>query len=364
MAEVRDNILSIRSVPPYIRSGDSISRIMWTFITVLILPCIYSVYLFGFHAALILAACVISAVLSGTFFRLLLKREVRIFNGASVITGLLVGMNVPPDIPVWIPVTGTVFAVIIVRELYGGTGHNIFNPALAGRAFMMASWPIYMTSFRHITIPGNGLAVSETIPKELFDVITQATPLTVMKEGTRIAGELNIPFETIYNSLMNKSMIKALVAGNTGGCIGETSALLLLAGALILLWRKIITWHIPVTFIGTVALAFYIYYSLIGSSYPGYITLIHVLSGGLIMGAFFMATDMVTSPLSGRGKLIFGMGCGIITFIIRLKGGYVEGVCYAILIMNAVVPLIDRFLKPAVFGYSRDITDQQVQASK
>jgi electron transport complex protein RnfD len=283
-----------------------------------------------------------------------LRRNVTITSGASVITGLLVGMNVPPDIPVWIPALGSVFAVVIVRELYGGIGHNIFNPALAGRAFMMASWPVYMTSFRNMTLPGNSPAISETIPKEIFDVITRATPLTAMKDGTILARELNVPVEAIYDSLMNKTVLKVLLIGNTGGCIGEASAALILAGALVLLWRKIITWHIPLTFIGTVASAFYIYYYYKGLPHPGYLTMNQVFSGGLILGAFFMATDMVTSPLSGRGMLLFGFGCGLITFIIRLMGGYPEGVCYAILIMNSLVPLIDRITKPSIFGYSRN----------
>lgn len=364
MPEVRENNILITSAPPYIKSSDSAFKIMLTFTLVLMIICAHSIYIFGFHAALILAVCVGTGVLSGMLFRLLMKRKIHFTDGSSVITGLLVAMNVPPDLPLWIPAAGTVFAVVIVRELYGGTGHNIFNPALAGRAFMMASWPVYMTSFRHMTVPANMPVLSDTIPKEIFDVITQATPLTVIKDGTRLTQELNIPLDTIFDFFMRNNTLKMLAAGNTGGCIGETSALILLAGVLFLLWRKIISWHIPVTFIGTVASAFYIYYYIKGYPYAGWMTLIHVFSGGLILGACYMATDMVTSPLSGRGMLIFGVGCGFLTFIIRLKGGYPEGVCYAILIMNAVVPLIDRVTKPRVFGYSGKISDKKYQAEK
>lgn len=347
----RENNLSAMSVSPYIKSGDSAFKIMMTFALVLVFICIHSIYTFGMHAALIIAVCIGTALLSEVLFRLLMKRKIRIKDCSSLITGLLVGMNVPPDLPVWVPATGTVFAVIIVKELFGGTGYNIFNPALSGRAFIMASWPVYMTSFRHISMPGGITFTSDTIPGEILDVITKATPLTVIKDGTRLAAEHNIPFDAIYDFLMKNNFLKMLAVGNSGGCIGEASALVLLAGALILLWRKIITWHIPFAFIGTVSLAFFTYYYFNGFTYAGKITLIQVFSGGLILGAFYMATDMVTSPLSPGGMLIFGMGCGLLTFIIRLAGGYPEGVCYAILIMNAMVPLIDRLTKPRISGY-------------
>jgi len=166
--------------------------------------------------------------------------------------------------------------------------------------------------------------------------------------------EYNIPLDSIYSFLLNNDILESLFIGNIGGCIGETSVLLILIGGLILIFRRIITWHIPVSFIGTIAIVSYIYYYFLGFAYPGFVVMLHIFSGGVFLGAFFMATDLVTSPVSGIGMIIFGIGCGLLTFTIRALGGYPEGVSYSILIMNAVVPLIDRFTKPSVFGVSKE----------
>jgi len=354
MPEAKEKSLLKISVPPHIRTNDSISRIMWTVTSVLMLPAAYSIYIFGLHVFLIYVACVVSGISAEAAFQFLMKRKIKVLNGSSVITGLLVAMNVPPHSPLWMPALGTVFAVVIVKEFFGGLGFNIFNPALAGRAFMMTSWPVLMTTgwnkFPSGMVNAERLAQPGAVPQGVLDVITNATPLTVLKQGGILVSDYNIPADNLYNLFIKNITIKSLMTGNTGGCIGEVSALLILVGGLILMWRKIISWHIPVSFIGTVALMSYFYYFKIGFSFPGYIVLIHVLSGGLLLGAFFMATDMVTSPISAKGMFIFGTGCGLITFAIRVLGGYPEGAGYAILIMNSAVPLIDRLTKPSVFG--------------
>jgi len=358
MPEGKDKSLLFLSAPPHIKTGDNINKIMWTVVAVLMLPVAYSIYIFGYHAALILLTCVVSGVSAEAAFQYFMKREIKVMNGSSVITGLLVGMNVPPNSPVWMSAIGTVFAVIIVKEFFGGLGYNIFNPALAGRAFMMASWPVHMTTNWHTfpsgTVIAEKISPSVNLPHEVFDVITQATPLTALKESARLMQEYNIPFDNLYSFLINNNIIKSLIIGNIGGCIGETSVLLIFIGGLILIFRRIITWHIPVSFIGSIAIVSYIYYYFLGFSHPGFIAMLHIFSGGIFLGAFFMATDLVTSPVSGIGMIIFGIGCGLLTFTIRVLGGYPEGVSYSILIMNAVVPLIDRFTKPAVFGVDRE----------
>jgi len=277
-----------------------------------------------------------------------------VLDGSAVITGLLLAMNLPPLAPWWMAAVGSFFAIIIVKQLFGGLGSNIFNPALAARAFLMASWPVHMTVDWYHSREMNALfpvlKTNAGFPPAVFDSLTQATPLSLLKEGPKIMADNNIAVSRLYETVLSPAMLKSLLVWNIGGCIGETSALLLLAGAIFLFFRKIITWHVPVSFVGTVAAAAATYYSLTGFSDPLLMTLVHVLSGGLVLGAFFMATDTATSPVSGKGMILFGTGCGLITFVIRIWGGYPDGVCYAILIMNAFVPLIDRFTKPKIFG--------------
>ena len=285
MHEGKEKSLLVLSAPPHIKTGDSINKIMWTVAAVLMLPAIYSVYIFGYHAALILFACVVSAVSAEAAFQYFMKKEIKeikVKNGSSVITGLLIAMNVPPDSPIWMSAIGSIFAIIIVKEFFGGLGYNIFNPALAGRAFMMASWPAHMTTSNWHNFP---------------------------------------PVE------------------------GAVFILLIFIAGLFLIFRRIITWHIPFSFIVTIAIVSYLYYYFLGITQPEVPALLNIFSGGIFLGAFFMATDLVTSPVSMNGMIIFGIGCGLLTFTIMILGGYPEGWAYSILIMNAVVPLIDRFTK-------------------
>jgi Na+-translocating ferredoxin:NAD+ oxidoreductase subunit D len=346
--------MPVISYPPHIRSGESVPKIMWSVVIALLPAAAFSVYLFGPHAAILMGTGVCSAVIAEAVIRLLLGKKFTVTDGSAVVTGLLLGMNVPPLTPWWMVAIGSFFAIIIVKQLFGGLGFNIFNPALAARAFLMASWPAHMTMNWHhfggMNILSSSAANPSGFPPAVYDTLTRATPLTLLREGPKILADNHIELSRLNDMLLSPDMLRSLFLGNVGGCVGETSALLLLAGALFLLIRKIITWRIPFSFIGTTAAAAAGYYYMTGSPAPHMMALYHVLSGGLILGACFMATDMVTSPVSGRGMLIFGAGCGLITFVIRIWGGYPEGVSYAILIMNAFVPLIDRLIKPKVFG--------------
>lgn len=277
---------------------------------------IAGVIIFGLSALSVIILAVVSALVTEWILQISTKRKITIFDGSAVITGLLLAYNLPPKVPFWLPIIGAFFSIAIGKQIFGGLGQNIFNPALVGRVFLMASWPKYMTSF--------------TVPLS-YDATTQATPLMLLKEG-KFAEHIS------YGNLF---------LGLRGGCIGEVCILALILGAAFLFWKKYISWHIPITYIVTVGIFTYLF----GPS--GFLSgdwLFHILSGGLILGAFFMATDYVTSPLTRKGQIVFGIGCGIFTAIIRLWGGYPEGVSYAILIMNAATPLIDRYTKNRIYG--------------
>jgi electron transport complex protein RnfD len=356
MAEIKDTFIPSLSNAPHIKTADSISKVMWTVVIALLPVTAYGVSIFGLNSLLIILVSVAAAVASETAFQILMKRKFSAFDGSAVLTGLLVALNVPPAAPAWVAGIGSVFAIIIVKQLFGGLGYNIFNPALAARAFMMASWPTEMTTKWHKFSGGNILSPEITnvtkIPHEVFDIITQATPLSLLKEGPTFLKEYNIGIEQLHDLLLTPEMLKAMFVGNAGGVIGETSALLILIGGIFMMIRKVISWHIPLSYIGTMFGMTWLYYYSAGFPYPELLGLVHIISGGLFLGAFFMATDMVTSPVTARGKIIFGIGCGVLTFTIRIMGGYPEGVSYAILLMNSAVPLLDRLTRATVFGYN------------
>lgn len=290
---------------------------MWLVILSLVPAGIAGVFIFGSNALWVIIFGVLSALATEGILEKLTKNKVRIFDGSAFLTGLLLAYNLPPSAPLWMPVAGSFFAIAIGKFVFGGLGKNIFNPALAGRAFLMASWPKHMTDF---TLPFH------------YDAVTSATPLAMLKEG----------------KLIEKISYLDLFLGKRGGCIGEVCILALLIGAAFLLLRGYITWHIPVTYIATTGLFIYIFGGPAGFFSGDW--LFHILSGGLVLGAFFMATDYVTSPLAAKGQIIFGIGCGLLTAIIRIWGGYPEGASYAILMMNATVPLIDRYVRPRIYG--------------
>jgi electron transport complex protein RnfD len=262
------------------------------------------------------------------------------------VAGILLAYNLPAEIPLWMPVLGGIFSIAIAKQAFGGLGFNPVNPALAARAFMLASWPVDMTVFK--TLPRGGTLSGTTI--ELF---SGATPLNALKQSIDIVKHANeYSVEKVIAATQTIQGLETsytnLFFGRIGGCLGETSVFLLLLGAAFLMYRRIIGWRIPFVYIGTVAVLMWIFGGSDGlfSGDP----IFHVLAGGLILGAFYMATDMVTSPITSKGQVYFAIGCGIIVVVIRLVGGYPEGVAYSILLMNLAVPLLNRYTKPRILG--------------
>ncbi len=332
MASVKKEHELIVSVSPHIRNAETTSHIMWS-VTLSLLPAtLMGAYFFGPRAVLIIAISIVSAIISENLFQKWLKKKITINDGSAFLTGLLLGLNLPPSVPFYIPAIGSFVAIIITKQLFGGLGFNVFNPALIGRAFLLISFPKLMTVWKEPTAAFIQL-----------DAKTTATPLGLLKEeGLAKLIELFGDKANLYTQLL---------VGHRAGSIGETSAIALLIGAAFLLYRRYISWHIPVSFLATSAVIAWIFGGTSGSGalFAGD-PIVHVLSGGMMLGAFFMATDYVTTPSVKKGQIIFGVGCGFLTMLIRLKGGYPEGVMFAILIMNCFAPLIDRGIKTKVFG--------------
>lgn len=322
----------IVSISPHIKSEETTSRIMWTVSASLLPATIMGAYFFGPRATLTVALCIIAAVLSEYAFQRIRKKNSTINDGSAFLTGLLLGMNLPPSVPFYIPLIGSSVAIILAKQLFGGIGYNIFNPALIGRAFLLISFPKLLTIWN-----------APTAAFVKIDAVTTATPLGILKEegATRLI--------EVFGDKMN--LYTQLLVGHRAGSIGETSALALIVGAAFLFYRGYISWHIPGSFLGTVAIIAWIFGEK-GVLFAGD-PLLHLLSGGLILGAFFMATDYVTAPSVRKGQILFGVGCGFLTMLIRLKGGYPEGVMFSILIMNCFTPLIDRGFKTKVFGVQK-----------
>jgi len=329
MAEVNINekLLSV-STSPHVRSDESIAKIMWTVNIALAPAALFGAWYFGMNALMIMAVSIISAVGFEYLVQLLRKKPITINDGSAFLTGLLLAMCLPPTVPLYMPVVGSFIAIVVAKHSMGGLGYNIFNPAHIGRAALMVSWPVAMTTWT--SMAGTVQAVSS------------ATPLNILKQQG---------YEQLLSAFGGAgNMYQALFLGTRNGSIGETSTILLVLGGLFLIYRKIIKWEIPVIMIGTVGILTWMF----GPS--GMFTgdpLFHMMAGGLIIGAFFMATDMVTVPMTIKGQIIFAVGAGILTTLIRLMGGYPEGVCYSILLMNSVTPLIDRFTQPVKFGARR-----------
>ena len=303
----------IVSTSPHLYKEESVSRIMWMVVLSLLPAGIAGIFIFGEGALRVIILSIVSALITEGLLQVLTKKKITVLDGSAFLTGLLLAFNLPPEVPLWLPVVGAFFAIAIGKAAFGGLGQNIFNPALVGRVFLMASWPKYMTNFSQL------------------DAVSTATPLALIKKGRILE---NISYGDLF-------------LGKHGGCIGEVCILALLLGAIFLFIRGYLSWHIPIPYILTVGLFTYLF------GPKGLFTgdwLFHILSGGLILGAFFMATDYVTSPLTRKGQIIFGIGCGLLTAIIRLWGGYPEGVSYAILMMNAATPIIDRYTRQRIYG--------------
>ncbi len=316
------------SSSPHAHSGVTTDKVMRDVILALLPACAVSVYLFGLRALLILVLCTAGCLAAEALCCKGLQRPLTLADGSAAVTGILLAMNLPPSVPWWLALVGAVVAIAIGKQVYGGLGYNLFNPALVARVVLLISFPVQMTRWSAPAPLGSGL-----------DAVTSATPLGLAKEAVMLHGKLPADLQTGVGSYL---------LGNMAGSLGEVSAVALLLGAAYLFWRKVLTWHIPISYLGTVLVLSGLFWLVDPSRYPG--PLFQLATGGLILGAFFMATDMVTSPVTTRGMLVFGAGCGLITVLIRLFGGYPEGVSFAILLMNAATPLIDRFTRPQKFG--------------
>ena len=316
------------SLSPHVHSGDSVQKNMYGVIVALVPALLASLWFFGLGSAIVLATSVVSCVFfEWAITKFILHRDaLTITDGSAILTGLLLGFNLPSNLPLWIIIIGALVAIGIGKMTFGGLGQNPFNPALAGRIFLLISFPGQMTTW-----PVSGQL-------GYVDVETAATPLALMKQAIK-SGDASV-----LNEL--PSSIDMLI-GQTGGCLGEVSALALLIGGCYLLWKKIITWHIPVSIILTVFVLSGIFY-LCDPAYANPCQV--VLSGGLMLGAIFMATDYVTSPMTAKGQLIYGVAIGVITVLIRDFGAYPEGMSFAIFIMNGFTPIINNYVKPKRFG--------------
>ena len=323
------------SASPHIKGKMNINLAMRLVIIALLPAFIFSIYLFGLRVLIITLISIGASIGCEVVMQKMLGRKMMITDSSAILTGLLLAFNLPPGVPLWLPAVGSAFAIIFAKQLFGGLGYNFINPALAGRAFLMASWPTFMTSMS--TEVG---CFKEPLGCTLsgIDAITGATPLNLLKNPANY-GDPDI----IISRLNEFETIKNLFFGKVGGVIGETSVLLLLIGGLFLIFYGIVNYRIVVGYLGS--------FTLLTVVLPTNGSLLfHLFSGGLFLGAFFMATDWVTSPVTNKGRWAFGIGCGVLTIIIRIWGGYPEGVSYAILLMNVFTPLIDRLTKERVFG--------------
>jgi len=324
-------LLSV-SLSPHVHSGNSLKKEMYGVIIALIPAMLVGFYFFGLDAIRVTAISVIAAVAFEFLIqKYMLKVEPTITDGSAIITGLLFAFNMPSNLPIWIILIGILVAIGIGKMTFGGLGQNPFNPALVGRVFLLVSFPVQMTSWPKLS-PMNF---------SMVDAETAATPLALVKEGLKNGDKLS--------DLLNQiPSVLDLFVGGVGGSLGEISALAILLGGAYMLWKKIISWHIPVVMLGTIAVFSGILHMINPEAYAG--PLFHLFTGGAMLGAIFMATDMVTSPMTHKGMIIFGVGIGVLTVLIRVFGAYPEGVSFAILIMNAFVPLINTYVKPKRFG--------------
>lgn len=325
----------IVSPSPHVHSGDSVEKNMYGVLIALVPALLASLYFFGLGAFIITLTAVGSCVIFEFLIqKYLLKVEPSVKDGSAVLTGLLLAFNVPSNLPVWMMIIGAAVAIGIAKMTFGGLGSNPFNPALVGRVFMLISFPVQMTSW----------PLPSVLPLTYTDAVTGATPLGVIKEGLAKGDSLTSLMESLPS-------FTDMLVGNIGGSLGEISSVALIIGGVYLLWKRIITWHIPVSMLGAIAIFAAILHSSNPEAFAG--PLFHIFTGGALLGAFFMATDYVTSPMSKNGMLIYGAMIGVLTVLIRVFGAYPEGVSFAILIMNAFTPLINKYVQPKLFGEAK-----------
>ncbi|HLB94659.1 MAG TPA: RnfABCDGE type electron transport complex subunit D [Nitrospiria bacterium] len=320
---------------PHVKSPESIPRIMWSVVLALAPASLFSVYLFAWDAVEVIALCVASSLATEALCQRWMGRPITITDGSATVTGLLLALTLPPSSPWWMSILGGAIAIGIGKQIFGGLGYNIFNPALVARVVLLISFPLQMTTW-HLPHPIGSKA----------DVVTGATPLGLLLEG-RFAGKG-------IGEAANVSLIDGWI-GTHAGSLGETSVIALLIGGIFLLYRGYITWHIPVSMMGAAAAFAALFQWFDPTRYAG--PMFHLLHGGMMIGAIYMATDMVSCPTTPRGQLLFGAGCGIIAMIIRTWGGYPEGVSFAIVMMNGVNPIIERYIQPKLYG-ERKIADK------
>ncbi len=309
---------------PHVRDNMTTGRIMQLVAIALLPASLFGIWNFGFRALLIILVSVVASVLSEWLYDRLMHKKNTIADGSAVVTGLLLALNMPPQIPLWMPALGSIFAIIVVKQLFGGLGQNIMNPALAGRCFLMISFAGRMTDF----------TVSDSF-RGVVDAVSGATPLAALKDRGFTEGSVDVLH---------------MFLGNTQGTIGETSVLAILIGAAILLAFRIIDLKIPLTYLGSFTVFVILYMAFTGMGFDGNYLLTHLFGGGLMLGAWFMATDYVTTPITQKGQLIYGCCLGIVTAVFRLFGGSAEGVSYAIIFCNLLIPLIERVTRPVAFG--------------
>ncbi|HHT50556.1 MAG TPA: RnfABCDGE type electron transport complex subunit D [Eubacteriaceae bacterium] len=329
---MKDNELFLTaSSSPHIRTKEDVGVIMRDVVIALVPAFGCALYFFGINALILVTSSVLSAVIAEGLIQKLTKKPITINDWSAVVTGLLLAFNLPPSAPWWLAVIGSAFAILIVKHTFGGIGQNFMNPALAARAFLLASWPTKMTA---------GFVLPRTL-----DGVSSSTPLAMLYAADATATATAEASATL--TAVDLPSYMDLFLGNVAGVIGETSAIALLIGFAYLLYRGVISWRIPVIYIGVVGLMTFVF----GAN--GLFTgngIYHILSGGLMLGAIFMATDYSSSPVTPRGQIIFALGCGILTSVIRLWGGYPEGVSYSILLMNVAAPLIDKYTIPKIYG--------------
>lgn len=322
--------------PPFIRSGWNVRKLMFVFALTLVLPSLGAIYFYGLKALMIIILSTVSAIGFDLLMKWMKKQNLSL-DGSETITGLLLALILPSEIPFYAPIIGSAFAIIVVKHVFGGLGNNIFNPALAARAFLGASWPLFVTAYSEPSKFLSDKWLSLNLDNSL---ITSATPLAKSMIGT-------------INSIDFSKLADPFI-GNISGSIGETSGLLIIIAAIILLFLKIIDWRITLPYVGVVFIGGFIY-GITSNLNPLLFGLYYILTGGLLLGAVFMATDYVTSPSTKPGRWIFGIGCGLFTLLFRIFSQMPEGVCFSILLMNSLTPLIDRYTFPKPFGYIKNI---------
>ncbi len=328
-AQVKEHPKLIVSIGPHVHDQETTAKIMWTVSGALLPATLMSVYYFGMPAIMVILICLATSLATEAMMQWILKKPLTLSDGSAFLTGLLLAMNLPANAPWYIPFVGSFVAIMIAKHLFGGLGYNIFNPALIGRAFVLISFAKIMTTY-----------VAPVTSFMAVDAKTTATPLVILKE------EGMAKLLEVYHT--KAALYQDLLLGSRAGSLGETSVIALLLGAAFLMWKRYITWHIPIPFIATVGVLTWIF-----GGKEGLMTgdpIFHMMSGGLILGAFYMATDYVTGPSIRTAQVVFGICAGALTVLIRLKGGYPEGVMFAILLMNCFAPLLDRGMKSSVFG--------------